>query len=97
MERIGIAASKMAKGNLVLYNFYVLLLAFLISLILFLVAGSAIFLALVAIGFIAQGVVPDSVKNEWLGLLPVCMISLTVTICLIALYAIVKNLKFRKN
>ena len=30
MERIGLAASKMAKGNFVLYNFFVILLAFLL-------------------------------------------------------------------
>ena len=97
MDRIGIAASKMAKDNLALYNFYVLLLSFVISLILFIVAGAAVFFALVAIGLIAQGVVPGGFKDEWLGLLQICMAALTVAICLIALFAIVKNVKFRKQ
>lgn len=38
MERIGIAASKIAKGNLLLYNSYVVLIAFLLSVLLFLIS-----------------------------------------------------------
>lgn len=96
MERIGIAASKMAKDNLVLYNLYVLLLAFLIAFILFLIAGGAIFLAMVAIGVATQGTVPVGFQNERLLLFKLCMMTLTVVVSGIMVAAIVKNVKFRK-
>ena len=49
MERIGIAASKIAKGNLHLYNFYVVLLTLLFSFLVYFLTGSAIVFALVLI------------------------------------------------
>lgn len=97
MERIGIAASKIAKDNLLFYNLYVILISFVIALILFLIAGGAVFLAMVAIGVIAQGTVPEGFKNEWRVLLQLCMMALTVAVSLITVFAIAKNLKFRKR
>ena len=97
MERIGIAASKIAKDNLVFYNFLVILIAFVIALILFLIAGGAIFLAMAVMGLLAQGTVPEGFKNEWRILLQLCMMALAVTVSLITIFAIVKNVKFRKE
>jgi hypothetical protein len=97
MERIGIAASKMAKEKLWLYNFYVLFLSFLISLIVFLVAGGAIFLGIILIGLMARGVLPSHVNPEWLVMLRLSLVCLTIVISLIALAAVVKNIKFRKG
>ena len=97
MERIGITASKMAKDNLGLYNFYVLLISFMLAFIIFLVAGGAIFLGLVVIGAITQGTVPEGTKNEWMELARICMAALTGVISFVTLFAIARNVKFRKN
>jgi len=45
MKRIGIAASKISKGNLALYNFCVVLISVLFSLSIFVVAGSTVIFA----------------------------------------------------
>jgi hypothetical protein len=42
MDRIGIAASKIAKGNIVLYNACVFFLIFLFAFFIFIVSGAAI-------------------------------------------------------
>jgi len=96
MDRIGFAASKMAKDNLLLYNLAVVLLVFLLSAILFLIAGGSTFLALVAIGFLYHGIVPGGPTSEWWVLINICMAVLSIAIAVISLVAIVKNLKFRK-
>ena len=44
MLRIGIAASKMSKGSLLSYNLYVILIACLFSLFIFLICGFSILL-----------------------------------------------------
>lgn len=97
MDRIGIAASKMAKENLLLYNFYVVVLSFLISFIVFLVAGGAIFLGLTLIGLMAKGVLPNHVHPEWLRMFRFSLACLTVAISVIVLTAIIRNFKFRKK
>lgn len=97
MDRIGIAASKMAKEKLWLYNFYVVVLSFLISFIVFLVAGGAIFLGLTVIGLMAEGVLPSHVHPEWLRMFRLSLACLIVAISLIVLTAIVRNLKFHKR
>jgi len=93
MERIGIAASKIAKGNLVIYNLYVILLSFLFSLLIFFIAGSSIALALIIIGYVVNGVLPTGLEKGWGELVSVCMISLTVVISLFTLFAILRNIK----
>jgi hypothetical protein len=96
MERIGIAASKMAKDNLALYNFYVALITFLLAAVLFLIAGGAVFLALVGIGFLYQGIIPGEPKSQWWALVEICMAVLSIAVGIITLFAIMKNLKFRR-
>jgi hypothetical protein len=97
MERIGYAASKMAKGNLWFYNLYVIGLAFLFSLLVFLVAGSAVFLALVIFGYVVVRVMPCQWGQPWQDIIRICMLVLTIVILLINFFAIFRNLKFRKE
>ncbi len=96
MERIGIAASKIAKGNLFLYNLFVVLLSFLFSLLIFILAGASLVLSLVVIGYIVSGLLPQNFEKEWTMVMRVCMISLTVMISLFNLMAILKNVKISK-
>lgn len=96
MERIGIAASKMAKGNLLLYNFWVLVISFVFSLFIYLLAGSSIVLSLIIIGYIVKGVLPLENNGDWLGIMRICLVSLTVVVSLLNLCAVLKNIKLRK-
>src|SRR3989338_7941490 len=96
MKRIGIAASKMAKGNLVLYNLYVILIASLFSLFVFLIAGSTIVFALSLIAYVGREIM-GSGRDFWSMTLTVCLMTLSVVTGIFTLMAIVKNIKFRKS
>ncbi len=65
MERVGIIASKIAQGNLVLYNCYVLLIAFFLSFLLFLLAGCAIFLGLWLLRLIVGPFIVSMSTGAW--------------------------------
>ena len=96
MERIGIAASKMAKGNLVLYNSCVILISFLFSFFIFFIGGSAIAVALILIAYSSKGVMPVNFEKEWISIGLICMISLAAVVGVFCLVAISRNIKFHK-
>ena len=96
MERIGIAASKMAKGNLLLYNVWVIFISFLFSFFIFFIGGSAIAIALILIAYSAKGVMPVNFEKEWISIGLICMISLVVMVGGFCLIAISRNIKFHK-
>jgi hypothetical protein len=96
MERIGLAASKIAKGNLFLYNLFVVLISFLFSLFVFFMAGAAIILALLVINRIVSGIIPSSFGQGWTIVMLVCMISLAVTVAVFNLLAILRNIRLPK-
>ena len=95
MERIGIAASKIAKGNVLLYNLCVILISFLFSLLIFFIAGSSIILALIIIGYMIIGVSPVDFREEWVAVIRVCMVSLTVVVSIVNLFAVLRNIKIK--
>lgn len=97
MERIGIAASKIAKGNLFFYNFFVILISFLFSLFIFFMAASSIVLALIVISRVVHGIIPTDFEKGWTLIMSVCMISLTVVVGIFNLYAISRNIKLNKT
>ena len=94
MERIGLAASKMAQGNPWLYNFYVVLISFLFSLFMFVISGSTVLIALIIISYIGNGIMDDQLSGKFFSILNVCLISLSIIIGVFNLVAIIKNLKF---
>ena len=96
MERIGIAASKMAKGNLFLYNIWVVIISFLFSFFIFSIGGSAIAIALILIAYSTQKVMPVNFEKEWISIGLLCMISLVAVIGGFCLIAISRNIKFHK-
>ena len=96
MERIGRAASKMAKGNLWFYNGWVVFISFLFSVLIFFIGGSAIAVALILIAFGTKGVLPVNFEKEWISIGLICMISLSIFVGLFSLIAILKNIKFHK-
>lgn len=97
MERIGIAASKMAKGNLLLYNLFVVLIAFLCSLFLFLMVGATIIFALIILAYVGAEIIPFEFEKNWISILSACMVSLTLIMTIFWLFALAKNLKFHKG
>ncbi len=96
MKRIGIAASKISKGNLALYNFYVVLISALFSLFLFVVAGSTIIFALAIIQYVGNAIMGVEFERSWRSILAICMVSLTIGVAIFNLFAISKNMKFPK-
>ena len=96
MERIGLAASRMAKGSLVWYNIYVVIISFLFSLFIFLVAGSSVMFSLIIIHYIGSEVMSVDFFKDWSTVLTVCLVGLSVLMGLFNLIAISKNMKIHK-
>ena len=96
MKRIGITASRISKGNLALYNLYVVLIAILFSFSIFVLAGSTVIFALVVIKYVATEIMGVEFEKSWRSIMAVCMVSLTVVITLFNLCAIIINLKLPK-
>ena len=65
MKRIGIAASKIAQGNLLLYNACVILISFLFALLIFFIGASALVVALILIAYLTQGMMPLNFGKKW--------------------------------
>ena len=96
MERIGLAASKMAKGNFLLYNAWVIIISFIVSLFIFFIAGSSIFLALMILAYLVSGTMPAEFEKNWESVLRICLLALTVVMTLFNLFAILKNIRLKK-
>ena len=97
MERIGLAASKIAKGHLFFYNLYVVLIASLFSFLIFVVVGATILFALIIIDYIGKEIISGGFIKNWSEIISICMISLTIVVGSFNIFAIFKNLKFKKE
>ncbi|HQP11022.1 MAG TPA: hypothetical protein PKV41_06550 [Candidatus Omnitrophota bacterium] len=93
MKRIGIAASKISKGNTILYNAYVVLISVLFSLFIFIVAGATVVFALAIIRYVGNEIIGVEFETSWQSILAVCMASLTVVVVLFNVFAILKNVR----
>ena len=96
MERIGIAASKIAQGNIYLYNLYVIIISFLFSVFIFCLSGCSIVFALLIIGYILNGILPVGLKGQWGTVVRLCMVTLTVVVSLFNLLAVMRNIKIKR-
>jgi len=97
MERIGIASSKIAKGNLVIYNLFVVLLSTLFSILVFFISGCFIVVTLILVAYLSnKGMTPD-LEEGWIPMMVICMICLAVVTMIFNLCAILKNIKLKKN
>ena len=97
MERIGIAASKMAQGSLLKYNFFVVGISCLFSLIIFLISGFSLLVGLLLISLILRAFVPSEFTHNWIGVVKVSMGALAVLIGALNILAIIKNIKVGKS
>jgi lysylphosphatidylglycerol synthetase-like protein (DUF2156 family) len=96
MKRIGITASKISKGNIFLYNLYVVIISMLFSLFIFVVAGATVIFALTIISRIADEVMTPGSPKDWRTIMTMCMVSLTVVVALFNMTAITLNIKLPK-
>lgn len=93
MKRIGIAASKISKGNVALYNFYVVLISSLFSFFILVVAGATVLFALTFLGYIFKEVMAIELEKSWSSILVFCMVALSVVMGVFNLVAIVMNIR----
>lgn len=96
MKRIGIAASKMAKDRIIVYNVYVIVISFLLSLFIFILAGSMLIFAFTIISYVGNEIMPSDFEKDWSSIFAICMISLSTIIVLFTLFAIFLNVKIQK-
>ncbi len=98
MERIGVAASKMARGNLWRYNMCVVLISFLFSLFIFFIVGVTVTFSLMGIVYLSSQMNPHGTFTlKFNSAFTVCMVSLTIIIVIFNLLAISKNIKLSRN
>jgi hypothetical protein len=97
MLRIGIAASKMSKGRLLSYNLYVILIACLFSLLIFLICGFSILLIVFLISLILHALKPADFHAGWVPMFKFCLTVLALVVGIFNIIAILKNIQFTKN
>jgi len=97
MLRIGIAASKMSKGSLLTYNLYVILIACLISLFIFLICGFSILLIVFLVSLILHAIKPADFHASWLHMFKICLVILGIVVGVLNLVAILKNIQLTKH
>jgi hypothetical protein len=95
MLRIGLAASKISKGNLWLYHLAVVFIALLFAVFAFLVCGFAIGVSIFIISLIFQRFAPELSSEAWFDVLRTCLTIEGALIGLLTLIAICKNIKLK--
>ncbi len=97
MHRIGRAASKMSRGNLCSYNCYVILIAFVFSLLTFLICGFAILPIVFLVSLLIQAVKPSELHAGWVHMFKICLIILGLVVGIFNIIAILKNIQLTKK
>ncbi|MGE0267956.1 MAG: hypothetical protein AB7S78_05835 [Candidatus Omnitrophota bacterium] len=97
MKRIGIAASRISKGSLRFYNLYVVLISFLFSLLLFVVAGLSVFLAIGIVSFFGHETMTEELRNNWATIMSLCAKALGLAVIIFNFIALAINLKWTRN
>jgi len=97
MERIGLAASRISKGNLLFYNIYVILISSLFAFFIFTITGATVIFALVLVSYLGSAFLGISFEQQWPSILSFCMMSLTVMASAFTLLAISRNIKLKKE
>ncbi len=97
MERIGIVASKIARGNLFLYNLFVVLLILLFSVLVFLICAAALLLIFIIVDYLQRVQISPELYQGWIPFIIGWFSSLGLIIAVFALFALLKNIKFKKK
>ncbi len=97
MERIGIAASKMAQGNLIAYNFFVIAIASLCALFIFLVCGFVVLASLFLIFTLFRFLMPGVFDGVWFNLVKICLVGLGLFVGILNMWAIIRNIRLTRK
>ena len=97
MQRIGITASRMSKGSLLSYNLCVILIACLLSLLIFLICGFSILLIVFLISLILHTLKPTDFQGDWVPMFKICLTVLAFVVGIFNIVAILKNIQLVKN
>lgn len=95
MQRIGLAASKISKGNIWLYHLAVIFISCLFAIFTFLVCGFCIAVSIFIISLIFQRFMPSVNSQAWMDVLRTCLKLLGLVIGILTLVAVVKNTKLK--
>lgn len=95
MKRIGLAASKMAQGNIWLYHLAVVLIACLFAMFVFLVCGFCLAATIFVLSLLFERFWPSVNQKAWMDVLRMCLIFLGVVVGMMTLFAVLKNIKLR--
>ncbi len=93
MKRIGIAASRIAKDDLVLYNAFVLLLSFLLSLLIFCISAFSILAGVALTSYVTRGFM---VLDAGAGSFKFAFFGLATVVGVVNLTAVLVNIKLKR-
>lgn len=97
MKRIGMAASRISKGDVRLYNIYVVLISVTVSLFLFIIAGMAVMLAIGIIIFFGPETMTQELRDNWQTVTRMCVQALLLAVLVFNLVGMVINMKIVKR
>ncbi|MBZ0166441.1 MAG: hypothetical protein K8I00_06510 [Candidatus Omnitrophica bacterium] len=97
MKRIGMAASRISKGNVRLYNTYVILISLLFSIFLFFIVGLAVILAIGIVMLFGPETMTQELRDNWQTVTRMCGQALALVVVVFNAIAIVVNMKLVKR
>lgn len=97
MKRIGMAASRISKGNVRLYNTYVILISLLFSIFLFFIVGLAVILAIGIVMLFGPETMTQELRDSWQTVTRMCGQALALVVVVFNAIAIVVNVKLVKR
>lgn len=95
MKRIGIAASRIAKENITLYNCFVFLLAGLFSFLVFVLSGVSLLLGFMLLSWIDHTFLVFDPSTGLSPVFKICMAVLAVVVGLMNMIAIGMNIRVK--
>ena len=93
MKRIGMAASRISKGDVRLYNIYVVLISVKFSILLFFIAGMAVILAIGIIMVFVPETMTQELRNNWQTVTRMCVQALLVAVLVFNVVGMIINMK----
>jgi hypothetical protein len=93
MKRIGIAASRIAKDDIVLYNVFVILLSTLFSMMIFCVSAFAILAGVALVSYATRGFMSIDAGSS---IFRYMVLGLSAVVGLVNLVAILTNIKLKR-
>ena len=97
MKRIGMAASRISKGNVRLYNIYVVLISLIVSIFLFLIAGLAVLLAIGIVMLFGPETMTEELRENWQTVTTVCVQALLLVVVVFNMIALIANMKLARR